>query len=456
MNKNKVATLLFMVFSLSGKLAAQNESATIKSFFDEALVSGQSYEWLRVLCKDIGPRLAGSENMDKAAHWAKAEMEKIGFDSVWLQPVEVRHWVRGKREEAKLHWGKKHEPLAVTALGGSVPTPKKGLRAQVIEVQDFDELENLGEAAIKGKIVFYNRPMDPKFLNTGFAYGQAVNQRYMGTVEASKYGAVAVLVRSMTLRLDNYPHTGTMTYKEAKEKIPAAAVSTMGAVKLSETLKENPNTEITLWLESEEKGTAIDYNVVGEWRGTEKPDEIALVGGHLDSWDLAEGAHDDGVGCVQSMEAVRLLMKAGHRPKRTHRVVLFANEEFGLDGAREYARIAKEKNEKHVVAIESDSGSGIPRGFGISASDENLEKVRAFREELLPYGLFEFSKGGGGADISQLRGEGVTLIGFKPDNQRYFDYHHAATDVLENVHPRELALGAASIAALLFLLDLHF
>lgn len=335
------------------------------------------------------------------------------------------------------------------------PEETKGRElAELVEVQNFKELDALAAAGkIAGKIVFFNRPLDPSYINTGSAYGNAGDQRWAGAQEAGKHGAVGVLVRSLTLRTDDFPHTGAMSYGDAPVKIPAAGISTQDANWLSSELKKNPDLRVQLTLGCEMRGTCTSYNVVGEWRGTTHPEQIALVGGHLDSWDLGTGAQDDGAGCVQSIQALGLLMRSGYRPNRTHRVVLYANEEFGLNGGRAYATHALNRNEEHVLAIESDGGSGTPRGFSTenAAAKDRLERFKPF---LAPYGLLAYSVGGSGADISALRGQGdVVLVGLSADSQRYFDYHHSAQDRIESIHPRELELGAAALASLLYLFD---
>ncbi|GAB5555893.1 MAG: M28 family peptidase [Schleiferiaceae bacterium] len=429
---------------------------TIQSLYTTALSEQYAYELLRTLCKDIGPRPAGSENAENAVQWARMVMDSLGADQVILQEVDVPHWVRGDVEKASIL--ESGTPLAVCALGGSVGTQKfdnGAVEAEVIEVQNFEELKELGEEKLRGKIVFYNRPMDPALINTGFAYGGAVNQRWAGAIEASKFGAVAVIVRSMTLLPDNHPHTGSMSYEGAENKIPAAAVSIVGANALHKAIQNNPNTKVSLTLSCKSLERTKSYNVIGEWHGTEKPEEILLVGGHLDSWELGEGAQDDGSGSMQSLAIPYYLAKNDIKLKRTLRVVLYMNEEFGLDGAKTYAERSKQLNENHVAAIESDGGSGAPRGFSIDGNDATVEAFRGLRTLFTPYGIHEFPAGYSGADIGTLDKTQTLLIGYRADNQRYFDYHHAATDVFESIHPRELELGAASMAALIYVLDLN-
>ncbi len=447
-----LSTLCLSLFCLIAH--AQNaDSVMIRKLFDESLARGKSYEWLRYLTKQVGPRLSGSANGQKAVDWAKQVMEKEGFDRVFVQEVMVPHWVRGTKEEAYFTIGKQKTTVPILALGGSVATPPKGIETGVIEVTSFPQLRAMDPTLVKGKIVFFNRPMDPTKINTFEAYGGAVDQRANGVNEAAKLGAVGVIVRSMTNAHDDNPHTGGLRYATGVPLIPGAAISTNGADRLSEALRQNPSLTFFFKQNCETLPDVKSYNVIGELRGTTNPDEIIIVGGHLDSWDVAEGAHDDGTGCVQSMEVLRIMKALGIRPKRTIRAVLFANEENGLRGGVAYADMAKTKNEKHMAAIESDEGGFTPRGFGIVGTPAQREKVTPWKPLLAPYGLTDIGAGSGGADIGPLAQSGTVLFGFKPDSQRYFDYHHTAVDRLEAVSQRELELGAASMTALVYLLD---
>ena len=430
-----------------------SDSVFIRRIYNETLTNGKSYEWLRHLSKQIGPRLSGSVGAQKAVDWTKQVMEKEGFDRVFLQEVLVPHWERGAKESAHIQNGNQRTAVPIAALGGSVATPPTGVSARVIEVKSLKELEQLGTEKIKGRIVFFNRPMDPTKLNPFEAYGGAVDQRGSGATFAAKFGAVGAIVRSMTTALDDHPHTGSLRYGPGVPLIPAAAISTNGAERLSQLLKQNPNLTFYFKQNCRSLPDAQSFNVIGELKGTEKPEEIIVVGGHLDSWDLGEGAHDDGAGCVQSIEVLRILKALNYRPKRTIRAVMFMNEENGLRGGIGYADYARKNNEKHIAAIESDNGGFTPRGFGLVGTPEQKAKVQAWTPLLAPYGLHEIGPGGGGADIGPLAQSGTMLLGFKPDPQRYFDYHHTAVDRFEAVSKRELDLGAASTAAMVYLLD---
>lgn len=451
----KQIALLFSA-ALSCGLSAQNISDTahheafIRGVYDRALEGQYAYNWLEELCKDVGPRLAGSKGAENAVLWAKATLDTLGFDTVYLQEVSVPHWERG---EESCYFTESKEELSMCGLGGTAPTAKDGLTAQVIEIPDVDDLENYSREDIEGKIVFFSAPMRQTYINTGSAYGEAVKKRFIGAVDASQYGAVGVVIRSVTTKKDDAPHTGSMTYSGAYRNIPAAALGYLSADRLQRALRENPELEITLKLENTTYDRTTSYNVIAEIKGSKYPDQIAIAGGHLDSWDLAEGAQDDGAGAVQSMEAIYLLIQSGYDFKRTHRVVLFMNEEFGLDGARTYATLADSLNEDHIIGIESDGGGDVPRGFSIQALQSGVEAVKSLRWYLEPYSLNEYSVGYSGADVGQLNNDYNILLGYRADSQRYFDYHHAPTDTFESINARALELGSASMASMLYLLD---
>ncbi len=430
----------------------QSDSAVVKSIYDEALSNSPVYENLRVLCKDVGNRLSGSTGAAAAVEYTRQLMMEYDFDTVFLQPVMVPWWVRGKKEIARVTDSKAGSlELDILALGNSVGTGPEGVRAQVVEVSGMEEVEELGKE-LEGKIVFYNGPMDRTLTETFRAYGNAVIQRAYGASEAAKYGAKAVIVRSMTQALDDVPHTGSLRYKPNMPRIPAVAVSTEDAELLSLLLKQE---QVELYLEThcEIREDVLSYNVIGQLNGSEFPDEYIAVGGHLDSWDVGEGAHDDGSGCMQAIEALRLFKELGIQPKRTIRAVMWMNEENGLAGGREYARVAAEEGLNHIAAIESDRGGFLPIGFSSTGDSESQTKLRSWKSLFLPYGLYNFDRNGGGADIGPLAQNGTFLIGLLPDGQRYFRYHHTPADVFEAVDRRELELGAASMSALIYLID---
>jgi carboxypeptidase Q len=448
-------TLLTLTYCLSGLSQNQDQDA-IKQLFDQELTSGKSYSMLEYLATKIGARLSGSPGAAAGVDWSRHTMEDFA-DVVKLQPVMVPHWVRGQQELAKIINSRKQGTveLSVCALGGSVGTGPSGISSGVIEVKNFDELAQLGAKTLQGKIVFFNRAFDQTRISTFASYGGAVDQRAVGPSEAAKYGAIGVIVRSMGSGVEDYPHTGALRYTPNITKIPAVAVSTKDADRLSRMLKEEKDLQLYVETHCEVYDDAPSFNVIGELKGSEYADEIILVGGHLDSWDLGQGAHDDGTGCVQAMEVLRLLKVIGYKPKRTIRAVMFMNEENGLRGGDEYARQAGLKKEKHIVAIESDRGGFTPRGFTMSTTPAVRAIIKSWKPLLEPYGLTDFDQEGGGADIGPLASQGVPLMEYLPDSQRYFSYHHTREDTFDKVNKRELELGTAAMAAMVYLIDQH-
>lgn len=445
-----------LLFSLSlfamTAIAQTNDSAFIRRLADEILTNGRAYENLNILTKQIGGRLSGSPQMAKAEHWGLNAMKAAGADTAWMQECLVPHWVRGGRDEATAT--NEHgelKKLEVLALGNAIGS-RKPLKAPVIEVASFDDLEAKKET-VKGKIVFYNYKFNPTFVKTFEAYSNAVPYRSDGPSRAARHGAVAVIVRSMSHSTDNHPHTGSTRYADSLPKIPAVAIGLQDAGWLSTALQRGAVT-ITLKTAGSFLPDTTGHNIIGELRGTQFPEQYITIGGHLDSWDAGEGAHDDGAGCVQTLEMLRALHALGYRPKHTLRFVLFANEENGLRGGAKYAEEAQRNGERHIFALESDAGGFTPRGFGITATDGVFKKFMAWAPLLAPYGVSGFSQGGGGADIGPLhRLQGTPVAGLQPDSQRYFDVHHARSDVFETVNKRELELGAVAMAALVYLVD---
>lgn len=453
----KLTTFLSFVLLVLSASAQNEDSVFIRHIADEILTNGKSYEDLRVLTKQIGGRLAGSPQMVKAEQWGLKTLQGAGADNVYLQECMVPHWVRGGKDEATAYFSKngnkklQTKSLYVIALGNSIGSMKP-LKAGVIEVKNFDDLEAKKDQ-LKGKIVFYNYKFNPKFIHTFEAYGDAVKYRGAGPSRAAKYGAVGVIVRSMSHSTDNYPHTGSTRYDEALPKLPAVAIGLQDADWLSTQL-QNGAISVSLLTRGRFLPDTIGHNVIAEIKGSEFPNEYITVGGHLDSWDPSEGAHDDGTGIVQTIEVLRTLKILGYKPKRTIRFVLFANEENGTRGGKKYAEEAREKGEKHIFALESDEGGFTPRGFNVTGTDAVYQKFLGWSKLLAPYGGTDVERGGGGSDIGLLRDFlHATIAGFMPDSQRYFDYHHTPNDVFENVNKRELELGAVNMTALIYLVD---
>ena len=431
--------------------AQQEDSIFIRRLSNEILTNSQAYENLRVLTKQIGGRLAGSPQMVKSEKWGLQAMKDAGADAAYMQQCMVPHWVRGGKDAATASVGATKKTLDVIALGNSMGSGKP-MTAAVIEIKDFDDLETKKDL-VKDKIVFYNYKFNPTFVRTFHAYSDAVKYRGQGPSRAAKYGAKGVIVRSMSHSTDNNPHTGSTAYNDSFAKIPAVAIGLKDADWLSSATAKN-TVQVTLHTHGKQLPDTIGHNIVGELKGTEFPNEYITVGGHLDSWDNCEGAHDDGAGCVQTMEILRAFKAIGYKPKRTIRFVLFANEENGLRGGTKYAEEAKAKGEKHIFALESDAGGFTPRGFGFTIAPEKFNKVLVWKELLAHYGAGEFVPTGGGADIGPLnRTQGTPLAGLIPDSQRYFDLHHARNDTFEAVNKRELDLGAVNMAALIYLVD---
>ncbi|MFV5685916.1 M20/M25/M40 family metallo-hydrolase [Flavobacterium sp. GB2R13] len=452
MKKSIVSVILF----LSGIVlfAQTKDEQTLKEIYKSSLTNSKCYSWLDYLSNKIGSRLSGSASAEKAVQYTKAQLETLGLDRVYLQEVMVPKWVRGEKETAYIQDNKTKINVPICALGGSVATSKNGLTAEVVEVHSIKELEALGNK-IKGKIVFFNRPMEDEQIEAFNAYSGCVDQRYAGAKEASKFGALGTIVRSMNLRLDDFPHTGAQSYGDIPKSqyIPTAAISTNGAELLSKKIKNNPKLKFYFKQSCKQMDDVLSYNVIGEIKGSEHPENIMVVGGHLDSWDLADGSHDDGAGVVQSMEVVNIFKNLGYKPKNTIRVVLFMNEENGGKGGKKYEELAQTNKENHIFALESDSGGFSPRGFSLESDDANFNKILGWKDLFEPYLIHSFVKGHAGSDIGPLTSKMLVKAGLKPDSQRYFDYHHALNDTFDAVNKRELELGAATMASLVYLID---
>jgi len=456
MKKTLLLGLLSCAFVFFAQAQADQDAFYIRKIYDNTLTNGQCHNWLQYLTREIGGRLAGSPQAAAAVEYTRQVMEEMNLDTVWLQPVMVPHWERGEPEQVRIVNSLKvgTVELNALALGNSVGTGPMGRTAEVVEVKTLEAVDSLGEQ-LRGKIVFFNDPMDPTELNTFAAYGKAAGQRVYGASRASQYGAVGALVRSLTTRIDDIPHTGVTVYQDGATPIPAIAISTKAAELLSRLLQEEP-VQVFIRNTSRMLPDKLSYNVIGEIRGSEKPEDLILVGGHLDSWDVGTGAHDDGSGCVHALEVMHQIKQLGYEPKRTIRCVMFMNEENGLRGGRAYWEWSNEESEYHLAAIESDRGGFSPRGFTADGHEDifnkKFKRVLDWLPLLEPYDL-SFEKGGSGADISGLRSQKGLLFGLKPDSQRYFDYHHTPIDAPDVVNKRELELGAAAMTSLVYLLD---
>ncbi|CAF1442958.1 unnamed protein product [Adineta steineri] len=437
----------------------QDDSLFIHKIAANILSSDASYNNIHYLTKNIGGRLSGSPHMYKAEAWGAQSLKDAGADAIILQECMVPHWVRGGVDKASVLYKDEngHQQtytLNILALGNSNGTGAKGISAPMIRVNNFDDLE-AKKNELKGKIVFYNNPFDDTLINTFDTYSKNVIYRGIGASRAAKYGALAVIIRSMTNSYNNnYPHTGALHYLDSFPKIPAAAMGLMDVKKLDSLFDKSIAVTASLYTYGKMLPDTIAHNIIGEIKGTEHPEEIITVGGHLDSWDPAEGANDDGTGITQTIEVLRVLKALNYQPKHTIRFVLFANEENGSRGAEKYADEAKAKNEKHVFALESDAGGFTPRGFFFDIdNDAVMQKINTWKPLFAPDYGDRFEKGGAGEDVGYLKVFHTPQAGLNPDSQRYFYIHHAASDVLENVDIREMKLGAINMAALIYLVD---
>ena len=443
--------LLLIHIGVNGQ---RNDSMLIRKLADEIMTSSKAYENLRFLCKEIGPRLSGSDNAEKAVLATAGMLREAGADTVYLQRCMVPHWERGEKETGyvQLKNGTRYD-LKLCALGNSVGTGTNGISGEVVEVKRMAQLDSLGERSLKGRIVFFNFPMNPTYIETFRAYGESGISRRIGPAKAARYGATGVMIRSLASNIDDHPHTGATLYNESFPKIPAVAISTKDAEWLSIQFAGKKVVSVFFKTGCRMLEPVPSYNVIGEIRGIQFPEEIISVGGHLDSWDLAEGAQDDGAGCMQSIGIIQALKASGLSPKRTVRAVMFMNEENGGKGAKEYLSEAQRKNEKHIFALESDAGGFTPRGFSLDMKESQLNKVMQWKPLFYEYGVYDIERGGSGSDIGPLKVMGTALSGLRTDSQRYFDLHHAETDTFEAVSKRELDLGTVNMAAMVWLVS---
>ena len=447
---------LLLVFLLFIPVAgfAESDSVVLQKIREEILLHGTCYANLRVLTKTIGHRLSGSPAAAKAVQWGLSCMRASGADTAWLQPVWVPHWVRGKESlEIKVPGSKSFTPIRMLSLGNSRGNGKP-VEATVLMVQNFDAFNKLSSQEVAGKIVFFNYRFRQDLVSPFAAYGDAIKYRAFAPTVVAQKGGAGVIIRSLSSGEDDEPHTGMTRIVDSIRKIPSVAVGNMGADALEAACKKG--TVIARVLTSGRMmDSVLSYNVIGELRGSEFPNEYVIVGGHLDSWDVGEGAVDDGAGCVQSIEVLRAIKALGIPPKRSIRAVLFMNEENGVRGGHAYADSAKARNEKHILAMESDAGGFTPRGIGLEMPEEKKAIIRKWAPLFEPLQAADFTRDEGGTDIDPLAKMGTPLAGLNPDPQRYFEYHHTSQDKLEAVNHRELKMGAAVMASLIYLVSEH-
>ncbi|CEN46730.1 Plasma glutamate carboxypeptidase [Capnocytophaga canis] len=455
--KNIITVICCVAFFTSNAQTFEKDSIMLRSIHTETLTKGKAYDWLHHICYQIGHRLSGSHGEKKMIEFLKTELEELNTD-VKLQPVMVPHWVRGLPEYAYIQTAKnKITPVPILALGGSVATPASGIKGQVVEFKSLEDLEKADINSVIGKIVFLNGALPNEYIDAFDSYSACGSQRYSGARIAVNKGAIAVIVRSLSHKIDDHPHTGVMSYEDLPKSrhIPAAAISTKGADLLSTLLVLNPKLEFYFKQNCKTFDDVQSYNVIGEIKGSLYPDEIITFGAHLDSWDVGHGAHDDGAGVAQSLEVIRIFKSLNYKPKRTIRIVLFANEENGARGGQKYAEESKKNRENQIFALETDAGGFSPRGFNLRGEAQKIEKIKMWEKLFTPYYIHLFRKGYPGLDISPLQTENNVLAGLVPDSQRYFDHHHSETDVFDAVNKRELSLGAAAITSLIYLVDMY-
>jgi len=434
-----------LIFLATSAVTAQ-DSAWLTQFdsvstnlIDESLADSQAYDRLAFMTETFGPRLSGSQNLEDAIDWVVATMKEDGLENVRTQDVQVPVWKRG--QESLVLDSPRRQILPMLGLGGSIATPPEGIQAEVVVVNSFDELDAVLDK-VEGKIVLFNAPFT--------SYGQTVLYRVRGATVAARAGAVASLIRSVGPFSMQTPHTGSMRYEEGVPKIPHAAITPEYGDMLYRMQERGEKLVVTLKMEAENLPDATSRNVIAEIVGSEFPDEVIVLGGHIDSWDVGTGAMDDGGGCIAAWDALRRIKKLGFRPKRTLRVVLWTNEENGLKGALEYHESVKEEMDNHILAIESDSGVFEPRGFGFSGSDEAYEIVSSIGTLLEPIGSTLVRKGGGGADIGPLMRDGVPGMGLLVEGDKYFWYHHTHADTVDKLDPKELAKCVATMGVMAY------
>lgn len=455
MNLGLKISVFIVVFLFGGFIiqAQDTEKNTIAAIYQNALTSYDSYNNLKELCTKAPGRLMGSKASELAIQILKASVDKLHPDNCYLQNYTTPSWRVKSPCRATVLYGSKKESLNVVNLGLSVSTPVNGITGEILEMQTLGALDSLGANDVRGKIVFFNREMDNSKTTTFEQYGGAIDQRAGGASKAAQYGAVGVLVRSLSTEHYNFPHTGVSRYKEGVTKIPNISISTNDADKLSRLNKGNKGVKVWMKSETETIDSAKTANLIAEIKGSKHPEKIIVIGAHMDAWFNTPGAHDDGAGCEQMIDVFRIFNELNIKPENTIRLVLFMDEEMYQSGSKVYAESVGKGKKEHIAAIESDAGGLLPLGFGIEAGDTVINAIKKLSEPLVEYGIYKTAKGHGGTDISPLKQFDIPLIGLVTNSQRYFEYHHSANDTVENVSRREMQLGSAAIASLVYLID---
>ncbi|MDQ1803258.1 M20/M25/M40 family metallo-hydrolase [Chryseobacterium sp. PTM-20240506] len=448
--KKLIETTLALL-SIATYAQAQGDSIQFSKISTEILNNGKGYEELRDLTQNIGNRLSGSEAYEKSVQWAAKELRNAGADKVWLQEVRIPVWKRGKESLYIKAGSGKPQSLKMLSLGNSEGTGGKDVSGEIVMVKSLEEYEQLPAEKVKGKIVFFNHPFDQNYVQTFIAYRDVGAYRRSAAALTAKKGGKFAIVRSLSSALDDVPHTGGMKYEDNIEKIPAVCIGNTTADQLEELLKTQ-KVIATLNSNCGMKGEKLSHSVIGEITG-KKDQNVIVVGGHLDSWDVGQGAHDDGAGIVQSIEVLRTFKKLGIQNNHTIRAVCFANEENGTKGGKQYGKTAKETNEKHLFAIESDAGGFSPRGISLEMDDIKRKQIQGWVNLFLPYGVYNFDGKYSGSDIAPLHEMGVPTAELVPDPQRYFDIHHTEEDTFEKVNRRELLLGSVVMTQLIYMID---
>ncbi|QBJ85041.1 M20/M25/M40 family metallo-hydrolase [Chryseobacterium gleum] len=447
----KILGTSLLLFGMLAFGQSKEDSIQFRKISTEILNNGKGYTELRELTKNIGHRLSGSEAYEKSVKWAEQKLRDAGADKVWLQEVMIPVWERGKESLHIQTSNGKWKSLKMLSLGNSEGTGGKDVSGEIIMVKSMEEYDKLPAEKVKDKIVFFNYAFSQSFIETFKAYGDAAKYRTTAASLTAKKGGKFAIVRSLSSAFDDIPHTGAMRYEEKVSKIPAVAIGSTTADELEALLK---NQKVTAKLNSNcgMKGEKLSHSVIGEITG-KKDQSVIVVGGHLDSWDVGEGAHDDGAGIVQSIEVLRTFKKLGIQNNHTIRVVCFANEENGVKGGIQYGKTVKEKNEKHLFAIETDAGGFAPRGIALDMDDAKRNQIKSWSNLFLPYGVYNFEERFSGTDLYPLHDIGIPAAELMPDSQRYFDIHHTEEDTFEKVNRRELLLGATALTQIIYMID---